>query len=125
MERGVSVNPDIKQAWLAALRSGEYQQGQRALHTTDGRFCCLGVLCDLHAKAGGADWGAIWNGSRSYVDRFDELPYEVQEWAELETGNPRVNGVWLSVYNDGSGEGDEPIRPHTFAEIADLIEAHL
>jgi len=33
--------------WIAALRSGEYQQGQELLHPTEDEFCCLGVYCDL------------------------------------------------------------------------------
>jgi hypothetical protein len=44
------MNAVIKQRWLAALRSGEYKQGQHALRSDDGderRYCCLGVLCDL------------------------------------------------------------------------------
>jgi hypothetical protein len=44
------MNAEIKQKWLAALRSGEYQQGKSALRRDeDGqrRYCCLGVLCDL------------------------------------------------------------------------------
>src|SRR5687768_14875704 len=42
----------IKKKWLAALRSGNYNKGKRALrkkkllgdHET---YCCIGVLCDL------------------------------------------------------------------------------
>ena len=34
------------ETWVAALRSGKYEQGQNVL--CDGsRFCCLGVLADL------------------------------------------------------------------------------
>ena len=40
---------DIRDQWIAALRSGEYKQGNGVLHqvSKDGaeRFCCLGVLC--------------------------------------------------------------------------------
>lgn len=38
--------------WIAALRSGEYEQGIEALAIPAGKydkFCCLGVLCDLYA----------------------------------------------------------------------------
>jgi hypothetical protein len=41
---------EIKQKWLTALRSGEYQQGKSALRRDEGGqrlYCCLGVLCDL------------------------------------------------------------------------------
>ena len=30
--------------WLAALRSGTYTQGRHYLRTSDGGYCCLGVL---------------------------------------------------------------------------------
>lgn len=40
--------------WLAALRSGEYQQGKgqlcREQDDSDPKFCCLGVACMLFMK---------------------------------------------------------------------------
>lgn len=41
------LKPEIKKAWLEALRSGKYEQGHQALRTVDSKFCCLGVLCDI------------------------------------------------------------------------------
>jgi len=32
--------------WIDALRSGDYEQGVGTLNR-DGKFCCIGVLCDL------------------------------------------------------------------------------
>lgn len=32
--------------WVKALRSGNYEQGQEYL-CRDGKFCCLGVLCEI------------------------------------------------------------------------------
>jgi hypothetical protein len=32
--------------WVKALRSGDYEQGQEYL-CRGGRFCCLGVLCEI------------------------------------------------------------------------------
>lgn len=32
--------------WVKALRSGDYEQGQDYL-CRDGKFCCLGVLCEI------------------------------------------------------------------------------
>ena len=40
-----------QRAWVDALRSGKYKQGDMALQT-DQTFCCLGVACDLARKAG-------------------------------------------------------------------------
>lgn len=40
----------IYEAWVAALRSGQYKQG-RAYLESDGKFCCFGVLCHvLHQR---------------------------------------------------------------------------
>lgn len=47
------MNQEIKKRWVAALRSGDYKQGTGALRNADNKFCCLGVLCDLHSKAHG------------------------------------------------------------------------
>ena len=40
------MKPEIKERWLIALRSGNYQQGKGQLKDGD-RYCCLGVLCDI------------------------------------------------------------------------------
>lgn len=48
----------IQQAWLDALKSGEYAQTTAVLHRTSETygdnvgFCCLGVACDVMAKTG-------------------------------------------------------------------------
>jgi hypothetical protein len=41
------INPEEKTLWIEALLSGKYEQGQFMLQTPDGKFCCLGVYCDL------------------------------------------------------------------------------
>lgn len=51
------MNPEVKQLWLAALRSGEYTQGRNALAKYDYEvgemtFCCLGVLCEVARRSG-------------------------------------------------------------------------
>jgi hypothetical protein len=57
MNRYDKIDPEVKQKWLEALRSGKYKQGRYGLrHTVDNTdlngekydaFCCLGVLCDV------------------------------------------------------------------------------
>lgn len=40
-----NLDPDVKVKWLAALRSGEYQQGRDMLRDpATGALCCIGVL---------------------------------------------------------------------------------
>lgn len=46
------MNPEIKAQWLAALRSGNYQQGIGQLYEKKfgrdyAQYCCLGVLADV------------------------------------------------------------------------------
>jgi hypothetical protein len=41
------MNIEIKSKWIEALRSGDYPQGIGWLKDDSGRFCCLGVLCDV------------------------------------------------------------------------------
>jgi len=38
------IDPDAKAKWVAALRSGNYKQGQGCLMAPFKQFCCLGVL---------------------------------------------------------------------------------
>lgn len=111
------MNQEVKTLWIAALRSGEYTQGRGRLREGNSR-CCLGVLCDLHAKADMGSWDGEW-----YDKEYQILPRAVIEWAGVPDFNPDIEGTPLTVYNDGSSTDD--IRPHTFAEIADLIELYL
>ena len=119
------MNPDIKQAWLDALRSGEYEQAYGKLRSGNS-FCCLGVLCDLHAKA----TDNVWDEAERYFNEPGALPPEVRDWADLPDTNPDmptppdvIGKFTLAEYNDG--KRDIGVRPHTFTEIADLIERYL
>lgn len=112
------MNQDIKAKWVAALRSGEYQQGDDKLKNhVDNTYCCLGVLCDLHSKLTGL---GHWDDNGHYRDRLDGndlyLTTGVRLWAELDEHHPRVDGDGLGTLNDNG---------YTFAQIADLIEVHL
>jgi hypothetical protein len=42
------LTPELKAAWIAALRSGQFEQGTAGLKTWDGKVCCLGVLGLIH-----------------------------------------------------------------------------
>jgi hypothetical protein len=120
------MDNDIKERWVTALRSGEYRQGRGSLHPDADTYCCLGVLCSLHRLSREAI--GTWGGS-TYYGETNFLPKEVQAWSGIEARDPEVGGARLSLLNDGNvgetDEGDVVIRPHTFAEIADLIEQHL
>ena len=40
------MDPKVKRKWLKALRSGKYRRAQAQL-AKNGRYCCLGVLCEV------------------------------------------------------------------------------
>lgn len=48
------MDPKWKAKWVEALRSGEYKQGRHSLKDTldpkGPKYCCLGVLCDIHTS---------------------------------------------------------------------------
>lgn len=78
------MNSQIKQKWIDALKSGEYQQTSEFLRTEQG-YCCLGVLCDLYVKEKNND-KVQWKQFNDYYDILLEdsvLPNEVKEWAGL------------------------------------------
>ena len=122
------MNPRIKQRWLEALRSGEYKQTTENLQDNNG-FCCLGVLCDLHAKERGMDWVRL-NDNYELYGEAQTLPLSVQEWAGLD--NDVVGMVDFEYERDGVMYVKSESLPElndtwdkNFNEIADLIETQL
>lgn len=116
---------EIRDKWVAALRSGEYKQGTSVLrrsHPGGDTFCCLGVLCDLAEKEGIIS-------SEIKVDAFGEpmyyygaydafLPGPVRVWSGVgEAPSPFADSEHntLVYLNDEAG--------YNFNEIADVIEA--
>lgn len=58
------MNADLKQKWIAALRSGEYERGVTNFER-NGRYCPLGVLCVV---AGQPLRTGVWDNF-SFVNR--------------------------------------------------------
>ena len=111
------MNQEIKAKWVAALRSGEYAQGEGYLKDLQGRHCCLGVLCEISAAETG--FGIPENLSETTQDEY--LGYTVKEWAGLENCHGAlvcIDGAQhnLTIHNDNG---------KTFLEIADAIEEQL
>lgn len=148
------MNPEIKERWVAALRSGEYQQGFGQLRVRNYeasigeplyRYCCLGVLCDLAAQDAVGHWidestfaandvetvvGASNDPSRA---NGGAPPAFVWDWAGYtETqGASGIRRTDPTVTNPDGGEGNislvglnDGIR-QDFRGIADTIEAEL
>lgn len=100
------MNKKVQKQWIKALLGGEYEQGKKSLHPKS-KFCCLGVLCDIHRlETNGPNW-CIWTG---YLDNKYLLPYEVENWADILDSDL----IALAQLND--------TRNITFPEIAYVIK---
>lgn len=110
------MKKDIKDKWIAALRSGKYEQGQNNLRSVDDKFCCLGVLCDIIDNSKWETFEKANSAKKQYPYTYNGysgvLSYEMTK--ELKFKNTETKT--LIIMND-SGK--------TFAEIADYIEANL
>ena len=103
------MNPELKEKWVEALRSGEFKQTTGMFKKThsDGteRFCCLGVLCVVAEENpiifAGSNWDFVWD----FVDRALGRTISGSPWPDH-----------LAAKNDGGA---------SFAEIANYIEQNL
>lgn len=107
------MKPEVKEEWVKALRSGEYEQGEGFL-CKNGRFCCLGVLIDVAVEG---DWVLVEDslGCGDYwaLDgNSGTLPVERQQ----ELGLSGICHGQLTAMNDDG---------ISFAEIATWIERHV
>jgi hypothetical protein len=102
------MNKELKNKWISALRSGNYEQASGALvefHADGTAYCCLGVLlCVSGSYRNAAEFHH--KGSLTHAQRSDLL---APQHHELET--------WLISMNDGRGA--------SFSEIADYIEQNV
>lgn len=98
------LKPEVREAWVTALRSGDYAQGGRMLRSNIGpRFCCLGVLCDLGVQdeellgievearfldeEDGPHW--VYGMRNSETFRTDLLPAEIANAAGINNSSGR------------------------------------
>jgi hypothetical protein len=113
------MNQEIKARWVSALRSGKYEQGQHYL-CEEGKFCCLGVLCDIVKDDLGLKW-ELFNNHMYIGGSSKSLGNKIADYCGL-LSDPLVDigeddNKFLTVINDKLG--------YDFNEIADLIEAQV
>lgn len=109
---------DIKQKWIAALRSGEYKQTTGKLIRIVNEkpcFCGIGVLCDMYLKEINTTWDDDVYGNDCPENPFlfwtyTFLPEVVSKWAGLEIKDQAK----LAILNDR--------ERYTFEQLADHIE---
>lgn len=115
------MNSVIKAIWVEALLSGEYKQGTNYLKDGD-KFCCLGVLCDLHSKTAlkRAEWEPDCTGGSTYLGDDVGLPEIVEDWAGFsEEDCP------LDIDGRSGAASHHNDNGCTFKEIAKAIQEQL
>ena len=98
---------EVYRLWIDALRSGQYRQTIYQLER-DGKFCGLGVVCELARKDGGPEWD-----DGLYLDSDYQLPRQMSRFMGLTQGDQNR----LVNLNDKYRA--------TFAQIADYIEQRI
>lgn len=130
------MNPEVKQKWVEALRSGRYFRGMSALRLPDklsggSVYCCLGVLCDIAVRDNIISEPIFVENQEAYgyggYQEVSFLPEEVISWADLTCANPPLtdkdgNLVEIDGHNSLAQLNDVGT---SFKEIADIIEEYL
>lgn len=108
------MNAELKATWIAALRSGAYQQCRRLLYDGKG-FCCLGV--EFHACHGFRPPANFSAGADGEDTGCFVLPDD-KNWTEIlhDDGIGAKTRETLETMNDGG---------KSFTEIADWIDANI
>lgn len=113
------MKEDIKNLWADALESGQYKQTKGALRKGDA-FCCLGVLCNLHAQAH-PEIASKQTDPGSYMSNKSFLPGDVAEWAGVK--GRMGDTVYIQNNRDSlSGHNDDG---RSFGQIAKAIREQL
>lgn len=110
------MKQDVKDKWVAALRSDKYKQGIGALRNVDGEYCCIGVLYDVL----GACWLDSSPGMRSIGARVEggavshtTLTGELKQTLGIST----QECVDLITMNDNDCASFEQIAKHIEAKL--------
>lgn len=114
-ENGKQMLNENAKKLVAALRSGEYEQGTGWL-CNGGKHCCLGVASELYAKEN-PDFTVIdKDGIKTFGGNTATCPLSVKNWLGLwsDFGTTKDENKSLVSLNDTG---------FTFNEIADFIES--
>ncbi len=104
------MNKTMARKWVKALRSGKYRQGTNGCltetdeETGEIKFCCLGVLRDVQ-------------GGGLYKD--EDTPFLSEKHS---CGLSSEEMHELACRNDGALNNNTLFKPHSFKQLAALIE---
>lgn len=123
--------------WLAALRSGEYDQQQAILKNGFG-YCCLGVACDVYRKqTGKGNWIDTTDSRGGFTFDTGDVYNNVENIGSISVrdffGFDDPNGFYIPLFYLGGKGTTMHIRltevnddlGMTFDEIADLVEKYI
>jgi hypothetical protein len=136
------MNPEIKAQWIAALRSGDYQQGRATLakaYAEEGKivtkYCCLGVLCDVLTRNNFPGL-RLTDDPRPRIGIPLKWSYGVNDWKEssvlpkdlnfalgLNESNPRIpfnQEIWDDPRLDYVKSSDVPVKSYYVPSSIDL-----
>ena len=121
---------EARAAWVKALRSGEYTQGEGHLrisgngnaNMTD-KHCCLGVACDVFQKIEGkGQWKNEGFEAATYDYSVCYLPAGVTDWLGLASHSGATTKTQNSFSTAFSLIGMNDEDHATFDDIAKVIE---
>ena len=121
------MNEEIKDQWVSALQSAEFEKADGVLHEVPtNRMCANGVLCDLAYRAGVVSRRAVACREDYAIYAYGEdqltglIPHEVREWAGLSSSDPDLR----YAHHVSVAELNDDTNP-TLPEIGLLIKAQL
>ena len=87
-----SMNPRVRDLFVAGLLSGRYKQGYDRLRSADDEFTALGVLCDVATRVKAVAWerfeGEWFIAPLNPPATGAFLPFPVRHWAGIEGTHP-------------------------------------
>jgi len=123
------MDPTIKLRWTRALSSGEYKQGVGFLRVVrpngERIYCCLGVLCELHARETGGpgfEPAKVKGTGDLYMGVNNVLPEPVRKWAGLSSTRGGLVAIDEETIKELTTINDEGVD---FQFISDWIEKNL
>lgn len=125
------MNEVVKEKWVKALRSGEYKQTIGKL-SKEGKYCCLGVLCDLYEKeTHSGEWEPSNRDDKCLVFKAGGVqdteipPIPVVRWAGFKSIDDLTINRWDDEYALQGDLVDINDSGNSFETIADLIEEYM
>ena len=97
--------------WVAALRSGKYEQQKGTLKGAEG-YCCLGVLCSINGKEPEVALFLYDDNQDQIIDDLDEGSSVLYEFCNQSINNSFIYDRAIEMNDEGK----------SFEEIADFIE---